>query len=304
MNCRNCQYPLWGIAARQCPECGAGFVPSEFRYRRGGVKFCCPHCDQAYVGTDEDGLPEPRGFECVSCARAITLDEMTVRPRREGKAQKPPLNENPWTQRRRLGFGRGMRLTAYLGAVRPAELLRVTRPGESAGISFLVCFLLLCSLLCMLPMFALVVAGSATSLTRFNLRGMVGPLGVITLFCVGLAAVPCVIAAIMALVGHLVLAASGPLTYGLRRTIQAIAFSAGPMTGCMLPCVGIYWFPVGLVWWGITAGLALSQAHRVSALRATAAILAGVLVLLSPLLAYAIATSAAGDWVEVIQRLI
>ena len=46
----------------------------------GAVRFCCPHCDQAYAGTGARGELVPRRFNCVRCARSIEMDEMVVRP--------------------------------------------------------------------------------------------------------------------------------------------------------------------------------------------------------------------------------
>ena len=32
MFCKSCNYPLWNINTRQCPECGAPFKPSDFQF--------------------------------------------------------------------------------------------------------------------------------------------------------------------------------------------------------------------------------------------------------------------------------
>ena len=57
MHCQTCGYSLWNLAARECPECGARFLPGDFEFVPGTVQFCCPHCRHARHGTDDSGEP-------------------------------------------------------------------------------------------------------------------------------------------------------------------------------------------------------------------------------------------------------
>ena len=59
MHCRNCEYALWNLTTRECPECGTAFRPSEYEFVPQSVRFCCPHCDHPYYGTGEKGHIEP-----------------------------------------------------------------------------------------------------------------------------------------------------------------------------------------------------------------------------------------------------
>ena len=79
MRCKGCGYSLWNVPGRTCPECGRGFVPSEFEFQANAVEFCCPGCMQQYYGSDEHGLPVPRAFDCVKCGAACELDSMILR---------------------------------------------------------------------------------------------------------------------------------------------------------------------------------------------------------------------------------
>ncbi len=79
MDCPACKRSLLNVTARQCPECAAPFVPSQFVFTPGAVRFCCPHCDQGYAGTGARGELVPRRFNCLRCARSIDMDEMVVR---------------------------------------------------------------------------------------------------------------------------------------------------------------------------------------------------------------------------------
>ena len=80
MRCRTCDYPLWNLKTRQCPECGSQFSPVEYDFRPNTVRFCCPHCEQAYYGTDSRGHLEPRSFACVTCGEHLSMREMVLLP--------------------------------------------------------------------------------------------------------------------------------------------------------------------------------------------------------------------------------
>lgn len=66
MRCKKCDYRLWNLPSRVCPECGQPFRPSEFEFPVNSVQFRCPHCNQSYYGTGEKGHLVPIEFECVS----------------------------------------------------------------------------------------------------------------------------------------------------------------------------------------------------------------------------------------------
>jgi hypothetical protein len=80
MRCQQCEYRLWNLTSRQCPECGTPFAPSEFDFAPNTVRFCCPHCDQDYYGTSASGHLVPDAFDCVRCHNFIRMDEMVMRP--------------------------------------------------------------------------------------------------------------------------------------------------------------------------------------------------------------------------------
>ena len=80
MKCKTCQYPLWNIRARVCPECGSGFKPSDFDFVPSTVRFCCPSCSQPYYGTDDRGHLVPKSFDCVKCGHPVEMDETVLLP--------------------------------------------------------------------------------------------------------------------------------------------------------------------------------------------------------------------------------
>ncbi len=130
MRCRTCDYPLWNVKARQCPDCGAAFKPSDFTFEPGKVRYLCPHCSTAYYGTSETGHLEPPEFTCVTCQQAVRMDEMAIAPL-EGEATVAMGAANPWLERTSLfrpffrsvwevlvrpqQFGRTIPLAAELG---------------------------------------------------------------------------------------------------------------------------------------------------------------------------------------------
>src|SRR4051812_39263898 len=105
MFCKTCNYALWNIPDRRCPECGTGFKPSDFRFVPGAVRFCCPHCSQAYYGTTAEGHLQPRSFLCVNCHQPVEMDATIVLPA-EGVAEELTSAERmPWLDDS-LGFFR------------------------------------------------------------------------------------------------------------------------------------------------------------------------------------------------------
>src|SRR5688500_7671887 len=103
MRCKSCDYSLWNLKARECPECGAGFVPSDFEFVPGAVRFCCPKCDQEYYGNGAKGHITPRQFTCVTCASVVDLDEMILRPRDGIEEPQTLPGVMPWLERKKRG---------------------------------------------------------------------------------------------------------------------------------------------------------------------------------------------------------
>ncbi len=80
MRCTSCDYALWNLKTRRCPECGRAFRPGDYEFVPNSVQFCCPHCNQAYYGTGPKGHLVPEEFDCVRCSRRIGMDEMALLP--------------------------------------------------------------------------------------------------------------------------------------------------------------------------------------------------------------------------------
>ncbi|MFA6046403.1 MAG: hypothetical protein WC718_15570 [Phycisphaerales bacterium] len=284
VNCRTCDYPLWEIRDRTCPECGSGFVPSDFRFPRGGVKFSCPHCGQAYYGTDENGQLEPREFVCVTCGTRIGIDETVVSLHRGGSSAEiriPPKFSNPWLERHRLGWYRAIMQTATAGMTEPDAMMRATSPHDTTALAFVMVLFAFTALVAALPWVAWGVWGFVTA----RLFGT--DIVELALWLV----VPPLVAALLGLclvltvgtIAHVILILTGPNPYGLRRTLQACAYTSGPMMLCIVPCLGVVWVPVGLLWWYLCACGALTVAQEVSIWRGVSAITLAIVIVATPL---------------------
>lgn len=125
MRCPGCDTPLWKVRARRCPACDRPFKPSDFRFRPQTVRFCCPHCEQGYLGAGDDGLPSPRRFECVFCGRVIDADQMVLEIAEGVEEHQTRPDTLPWVETHRPWPARWA-LTAWLALRDPARLMRLT----------------------------------------------------------------------------------------------------------------------------------------------------------------------------------
>ncbi len=107
MQCRNCEYRLWGVKGRECPECGTPFAPSQYEFVPNSIRFCCPHCNQEYYGTGPQGHLEPAEFVCVQCGQAVGMDDMVLFPATGLDEEQTRVEPLPWLNRGKIGFLRG-----------------------------------------------------------------------------------------------------------------------------------------------------------------------------------------------------
>ena len=266
MRCKACNYPLWQIAARNCPECGTRFAPSEFEFVVNAVRFCCPHCQQAYYGTGPQGQPVPRGFDCVSCSKLIDVDQMVLLPALNVTEQQTAGLNVPWIDRRTQAWFGAFFSTFALGVGNPAGLIDHVPETSSFRRAFIYgsLHLTLHSFLGLgwIVLFPFVMAGA------FGLgRGAGALVGLAASVAVALLG-PVALLLVWILAAHGVLRVSGPTAAGLSRTAHAVCYSAGNNFLGAIPCVGIYLSPFAYLWWAISGGFMLARAQRVSGWRA------------------------------------
>lgn len=276
MNCPTCNYVLWNLPGRTCPECGTPFAPSQFKFVINSVRFCCPHCAQEYYGTGEDGHLEPRAFDCVRCHRHIDMDQMVLLPADGVPEAQTKADSVPWIDPNRRGFFGRLFGTLGMAIARPGRLaLALPQPDRApAALRF-------ASIV--LSVYALLGVGFFLVIMVAAIAGRLGPAMSIIAALLAIAVFPFVMALVVifwALCSHAILRISGPLELGFSRTLLCLCYSSSTAFLVAIPCVSMYLVPFFWIWWSVSAAIMIALAHRVSGLRAAlAAIIPPVVVL-------------------------
>lgn len=266
MRCPTCEYALWNVRGRTCPECGNAFNPEQAHLTPNLVQFCCPGCDQCYYGTDEHGLPVPRLFTCVRCGERCSLAENLVLRPVAGidEHQIEQSGAVPWTRRDSLGLWKAWRLTLWRCIVAPSRIgrgLRGTHAGRGSSGGAL--WLLMITTTVFLGMSAFSTAGLAGVLFlesgRVGMRRLVGTATEYVIVAAVLMAALWVLVCGSALISWLVL-------YPADRTLpwaRVFACWAYACTACLILAAPILMVPCASVplaaWVPILAGLMLAQ---------------------------------------------
>jgi hypothetical protein len=280
MQCEHCEYLLFNLTRPVCPECGQPFDIGRYRFEEGAVSFNCPHCDQDYYGNDAQGLPYPREFDCVTCSRHISLNEMRVVPL-TADAMGVRADQSPWDRRRSLGFLPAWWETFKMTLVRPSQLFR-EHSGTSIKEAWL--FAMTTSYIGMLPYVAfhllMVVAmgaivggtagGGVPSLMPFLLL-----YGFMALIFPPLGAL--VAAAIQACFIQLGLLLVAPQRKPWDYTFRTCMYASGPNALLAIPFCGAY---VGGVWAVVTTIIGIREVHKTTGWRAAVAVLWPIVLLL------------------------
>ncbi|UCC32568.1 MAG: YIP1 family protein [Phycisphaerales bacterium] len=275
MRCRKCDYRLWNLPSRACPECGTPFLPSEYQFVVNSVQFCCPHCDEPYYGTGRKGHLVPMAFDCASCGQGIHMDEMVLLPTAGIEEERTQVDRVPWLDRKQRGFIAGWLSTVGMALVQPHRLMRAVpeagSTGQAWGFAMLTNTLALVvsvSPFLVLPIaVAFVAGGRGGARPVATVAGSVMGIGFVLLVVAGLAFVSI---AVWGAVTHGLLRATGETAGTMKRTYQAICYASGANIFTALPCVGIY---CGWIWWLISAVLMVKVGQQVQGWRAALAVL-------------------------------
>lgn len=293
MRCKGCDYPLWDIAARACPECGLPFRPSEYEFAVNSVRFCCHHCGQAYYGTGERGHLVPSRFNCISCARMIDMDEMLVLPR-DGVPESISLPERmPWLERHRIGFWKalgGTWIRALGTPSRLADAIPKRAPDGSGGPTLFPA--LVYAMILVVPFMSL-GAGIFMIFPILGIIAGVGGTAMGTVLAIASTILTIIISCIVlfafwAALAHGALRATGPTPAGFPGTVAALAYSSGASFLAAIPCLSFVLLPVGMCWWALVATLMAIRIQRVSPVRSVFAFLIAPLLVISMLIGGAV----------------
>ncbi len=274
MQCRSCDYVLWNLSARQCPECGEPFAPGEYNFVPNTVRYCCPHCDTAYYGTDEHGHLEPRDFTCVTCGEAIAMDQMILRPAEGVRDKQTKQIELPWEERAQHGMIKAWFKTLMTSIASPGRMIdaaNFSNASVGSAWTYLALNLLIVTLV------GFVLPGIAITLFQLATGGFVDDDAVV-IFLVGPTIGFLSMLAIVALWGgvtQIILRLTAEVKGTLGRTYQCLCYSSGPMLIASVPLIGLYCFtfiPVPQVWWLILAIIMVQAGQQVSGVRASIAV--------------------------------
>jgi hypothetical protein len=273
MNCTKCEYPLWNLKARTCPECNTPFAPSQFTFRPHSVAFCCPRCDQPYYGTGEGGHLDPRAFTCIKCGQALHEDEMVLRPGPGVQEERTRHLPVPWLDPRIRSTTLRLAQTSLWALFTPyrlgSRLPTPERPWAALGFASVAVLVMLIPAIAMAAVLsAMMPAGPGSSFLA---------LGFVTLFF-GIVLVAIVAVVPWAVTAHIALGLSGEHTGGFGRTLACVAYGIPACIPMAIPVLGIYFVPVALVYWTVVTVIILRAGQRVTWGRALVA--AGVLPLL------------------------
>ena len=288
MRCTSCDYALWNLKTRLCPECGRAFRPGDYEFVRNSVKFCCPHCNQAYYGTGPKGHLVPAEFDCVRCSRRIGMDEMALLPAEGVDEKQTALDYMPWLERRRRGWWRAWGSMVWRALVAPSRLMRSvpeSSPVKQAwwfavATNALVMLVSIIPAICVMGVFPLLLLrlgnpAGATPPVSFLVAVMGGVMG-FGIFA-GFVMLLLVIILLWGIAVQLLLRMSGSVSASIGRTYQALCYSSGVNVTTVIPCLGVY---VGWIWWIVSAILMIKEAHKVHGVRATFAVLSFPVALL------------------------
>jgi hypothetical protein len=271
MNCKTCNYPLWQITARQCPECGAAFKPSDFEFVLNAVRFCCPHCAQAYYGTGPKGHLVPFAFNCVNCSRPIDMDTMVLLPAANVTETQTTARHVPWAERRTQSWFGAFFSTFGMAMSNPTGLIDALPEGHGLRRPLVYAFInLVVQYVCGLWWFMAFPLVLAMMLAP-GVGGWGGSLGFLGSALIGLILAPVLLLAWIGLT-HGILRATGPTAGGFTRTAHAICYSSGNNFIAGIPCLGFYFGWAAWLWWAISGGFMLARAQKVGGVRAGVAI--------------------------------
>lgn len=273
MQCKVCEYRLWNLKARRCPECGTPFCVSDYEFVPSSVQFCCPDCGQAYYGTGDKGHLVPEAFTCVKCGRPLHMNDMVLLPAEGLEEEQTQTFRVPWEERKDRGRIRSWFRTVSLAMVSPGKLIRAAPVAGSTEPAWR--FMLITSFLIpgiwVVPLAVIMLVVQLISGGGGAIRA---PAGALLIYAVAVPVFMALVITVWGIVAHGLLRLTGKTFAGPGRTYQCLCYSSGANALSVIAC-----FPyVGMIWWLISAAVMLKEGQRVHGGRAALAVLTGPLL--------------------------
>lgn len=278
MRCKSCDYYLWNIDGRNCPECGTAFSPSEYEFKPNAVTYCCPHCQQTYYGTDEKGHLVPRTFACVQCNNTIDMDQMILLPAEGfGLDDTSKLPPHPWEDRTpdRSRIAAWFR-TAKDAMVKPKTLVHQRRREDSISghWGFLIWNYVFIWLITLVPLMLFFLAslqgtGNGNLVEVLSIWGflLIMPFAMILYALIGIV--------ILGSITHGLLLLMGKPQGTIGDTFRCMCYSQGVMWPAVIPICGwLFAAYVCSIWFLVSSILMLKHTHKTSGTATSIAVLA------------------------------
>ncbi len=262
MHCVHCNYSLWNLSTRVCPECGEPFALRDYHFQPRSVTYTCPECERAVNGPEKPTDFDGREMRCSVCRLLIPTATLALQPAAGCGRLVERGQGNPWVT---AGTGLGQRWwdAATLVWSRPAQLFIgiKKRAATTAAVTFAVLTV------------ALLVGSGAfmTSVLASGFRAFTRVPEFVAVVVTTATAVVATLAvtALWAVLAHpVLLVTGGARPFG--HTLQAMCYSTAALAPVLVPFIG----PLGaIVTWPTAAVILLAAAHQVHDLRALVAIL-------------------------------
>ena len=291
MRCRHCDQPLLNLTPGACPGCGTPFKPSDYEFGANSVRFCCPHCDQAYFGTSEKGHLTPSAFQCASCGQQLHMDMMILRPREGAENEQTEPVEVPWLKPRARGLIKAWFSMLGMALFSPRRLARSLARTSSlrSALGFAALTIGLIYVIGLLPflvfsLLGFLVASGADGIGPAMAR-MAGTVGL------GLLAIVAAMILFVLLWGpvtHGMLRLTGRTEGGMKRTCLATLYSSGANAFTAIPFFGVL---IGWMWWAVSAILMVTAGQKVHGARASIAVLTLPVLTVGTIIGFGVSTA-------------
>lgn len=263
MQCKQCNYRLWNLTSRHCPECNATFTPSDYHFKPNRVEFCCPHCMHPYLGNDAHGHLDPVDFDCTQCGKYIHMNDMLLRPVNPKEEASLACDPNPWTLRPRAHLITAWLRTLHKSTFHSRQLMEgtPTQGGTLDALTFASSNILIACLGGVgLPLLLMTAITFMTASAGSIIANVLYLLVFIAIMLGGLV--------IDALLIHGLLKITGGTRHNLACTFKAMAYTTGPLIFLAFPCFNIALLIPMLMWYYVGSSNALIRMQEVHPVRA------------------------------------